>query len=110
MVRALCTGRSSSKGPKLAAMAFVLVAAAACSSAPSGAPATTTSSAGAVTSSSASSRQAAAFPSTVTHEFGSTTVTAEPKSVVTIGFNEQDFALALGVTPVGVREFFGYDY
>lgn len=30
-----------------------------------------------------------------------------PKRVVTVGFNDQDFALALGVKPVGVRQFQG---
>jgi iron complex transport system substrate-binding protein len=29
--------------------------------------------------------------------------------VVTVGFNEQDYTLAFGVVPVGVREFLGYD-
>ena len=32
-----------------------------------------------------------------------------PERVLTIGFNEQDYALAFGVEPVGVREFLGYD-
>jgi iron complex transport system substrate-binding protein len=50
-----------------------------------------------------------AFPVTMEHAFGSTTIDAAPERVVAIGFNEQDFVLALGVTPVGVREFLGYD-
>lgn len=49
------------------------------------------------------------FPVTVEHAFGSTTIEQRPQRVVTAGFNEQDFSLALGVTPVGVREFLGYD-
>jgi iron-siderophore transport system substrate-binding protein len=52
---------------------------------------------------------AAGFPVTIEHQFGSTTVPAAPQRVLTVGFNEQDFALALGVEPVGVREFLGYD-
>lgn len=48
------------------------------------------------------------FPVTMTHKFGSTTIEARPQRVVTIGFNDQDFALAVGVEPVGVREFLGY--
>jgi iron complex transport system substrate-binding protein len=50
---------------------------------------------------------AAAFPVTIEHAFGSTTVPAAPQRVATIGFNEADFALALGVVPVGVRDFIG---
>lgn len=50
-----------------------------------------------------------AFPVTIEHKFGSTTIEAAPQRVLTIGFNEQDYALALGVEPVGVREFLGYD-
>lgn len=49
-----------------------------------------------------------AFPVTMEHKFGSTTIPEQPERVVTIGFNDQDFALALGVEPVGVREFLGY--
>lgn len=50
-----------------------------------------------------------AFPVTITHEFGETTIPSEPTRVVTAGFNGQDFTLALGVQPVGVREYLGYD-
>lgn len=52
---------------------------------------------------------AAATGATITHKFGTTTVPANPTRVLTVGFNEQDFAIALGVEPVGVREFLGYD-
>jgi iron complex transport system substrate-binding protein len=48
-----------------------------------------------------------AFPVTLEHEYGSTTITAEPKRVVSVGYNDQDAILALGVIPVGVREWFG---
>jgi iron complex transport system substrate-binding protein len=51
----------------------------------------------------------AGFPVTIDHGFGSTTIPSRPQRVLTIGFNEQDFALAFGVEPVGVREFLGYD-
>src|SRR3712207_477851 len=51
-----------------------------------------------------------AFPVTIENKFGTTEIAAEPQRVVTVGFNDQDFVLALGVTPVGERENLGeYD-
>lgn len=51
--------------------------------------------------------ETAAFPVTVEHKFGSTTIDEEPRRVVSVGFNEHDFLLALGVVPVGLRDWFG---
>ncbi|MFG1944008.1 ABC transporter substrate-binding protein [Nonomuraea sp. NPDC048826] len=48
----------------------------------------------------------AAFPVTVEHKFGSTTIESRPTRVVTVGWNDQDFALALGVVPVSTRAWF----
>lgn len=54
---------------------------------------------------------AAGFPKTIEHKHGSTEIPAPPERVVSAGFTEQDILLALGVTPVGTREFTGgYDY
>ncbi|MCA9911968.1 MAG: iron-siderophore ABC transporter substrate-binding protein, partial [Anaerolineae bacterium] len=50
---------------------------------------------------------ASAFPVTIEHKFGSTTVTEVPQRVVVLGFTEQDPYLALGVIPVAVRYWFG---
>jgi iron complex transport system substrate-binding protein len=50
---------------------------------------------------------AEAFPVTVQHKFGATTIEREPKRVVTVGYTDQDPALALGVVPVGVGDFLG---
>jgi iron complex transport system substrate-binding protein len=50
-----------------------------------------------------------AFPVSIENQFGTTEIPSEPQRVVTVGFNDQDFVLALGVTPVGVRENLG-DY
>ncbi len=51
------------------------------------------------------------LPTTVTHKYGSTTITSEPKRVVALGYTDQDPVLALGVVPVGVGDFLGgYDW
>jgi iron complex transport system substrate-binding protein len=42
-----------------------------------------------------------AFPVTIEHAFGSTTIEEEPKRVATLGYDSQDFVLSLGVVPVG---------
>ncbi|WP_446664262.1 ABC transporter substrate-binding protein [Flexivirga sp. B27] len=46
-----------------------------------------------------------AFPVTVKHKYGSTTVKKAPKRVVCVGVSEQDTLLALGVVPVGVTSY-----
>jgi iron complex transport system substrate-binding protein len=61
-------------------------------------------------SSTDTSDQSGNFPVTITHSFGETTIDSEPSRVVTIGFNEQDFVLALGVKPVATRGNLSYDY
>lgn len=48
----------------------------------------------------------AAFPVTIDHKFGSTTIPAKPTRVLTVGWNDQDFVLALGEVPVSTREWF----
>lgn len=49
----------------------------------------------------------AAFPVTIEHKFGETTIDAEPLRVVSVGFGEHDGLLALGVIPVAVRDWYG---
>ncbi|WP_131742362.1 iron-siderophore ABC transporter substrate-binding protein [Actinomadura roseirufa] len=48
-----------------------------------------------------------AFPVTVAHKLGSTTVKSAPKRVVALGEVDQDALLALGVHPVGMTELTG---
>lgn len=51
--------------------------------------------------------QDSAFPVTIEHKFGSTTLTEAPERVVVIGYSEQDAYFALGVAPVAVRYWYG---
>jgi len=48
-----------------------------------------------------------AFPITIAHSFGETTIPAEPQRVVTVGQTDQDAVLALGVAPVATTEWYG---
>ncbi|MBN9214376.1 MAG: hypothetical protein ABS62_08590 [Microbacterium sp. SCN 70-200] len=43
-----------------------------------------------------------AFPVTITHALGETTIAAKPERVAAISWGNQDVALALGVVPVGM--------
>lgn len=47
---------------------------------------------------------AGAFPVTIEHAFGETTIEKEPTRVATVGWTDQDHALALGVVPVGATK------
>jgi len=50
----------------------------------------------------------AAFPVTVTTEFGDVTVDKEPVRVVALGWGDAETALALGVQPVGASDWLGF--
>ena len=54
--------------------------------------------------SSSTKAEADAFPVTIEHAFGKTTIEKEPKRVATLGWSDQDHALALGVVPVGATK------
>lgn len=47
-----------------------------------------------------------AFPVTIPHKFGETTITAEPMRVLSLGYSDQDAILAVGVVPVATRYWF----
>lgn len=53
-------------------------------------------------SASASSGSTDAFPVTLTHAFGETTIPAQPQRVATVGWGSTESVLALGVVPVGI--------
>jgi iron-siderophore transport system substrate-binding protein len=48
-----------------------------------------------------------AFPATIAHKYGETTVEKAPARVVCVGLTEQDALLALGIAPVAVTKWFG---
>ncbi|WP_338900019.1 iron-siderophore ABC transporter substrate-binding protein [Streptomyces sp. TG1A-60] len=48
-----------------------------------------------------------AFPVSIDHKYGSTTIEAEPQRIVTVGLTDQDAVLALGKVPVGTTEWLG---
>lgn len=50
-----------------------------------------------------------AFPVTLDHAYGQTTIPEQPQRIVTVGYTEQDTLWALGVAPVGVTDWYG-DY
>ena len=49
----------------------------------------------------------AAFPVTIKHKFGETTIEKAPERVVCLGLTDQDTLMALGVVPVGITYWFG---
>ncbi|MCE7006458.1 iron-siderophore ABC transporter substrate-binding protein [Kibdelosporangium philippinense] len=51
-----------------------------------------------------SGTNSSAFPVTIEHKFGSTTIKSEPKKVAVVGLMEQDALLALGVVPVATTQ------
>ncbi|WP_419999304.1 iron-siderophore ABC transporter substrate-binding protein [Streptomyces boninensis] len=83
----------------VAASALLMVSAAAC-----GSDGDSGDSAGPASDSKADK---GAFPVSLGHKYGSTTVKSEPKRIVTVGLTDQDSVLALGKVPVGTTEFVG---
>ena len=55
-------------------------------------------------SSSLSKAESGAFPATVKHVYGETTIEKEPKRVVALGWADADVVLSLGVVPVGASK------
>jgi iron complex transport system substrate-binding protein len=59
------------------------------------------------TSSAGATAESGAFPVTIEHKYGSTTIDKAPKRVVVVGLRDQDALLALGVVPVATTEWYG---
>ncbi|WP_028645432.1 ABC transporter substrate-binding protein [Nocardioides sp. URHA0020] len=57
--------------------------------------------------SSGAAPEESAFPVTIKHKYGETTIEKAPKRVVCLGLTDQDTLMALGVVPVGVTYWFG---
>jgi iron complex transport system substrate-binding protein len=55
------------------------------------------------------SAAAGAFPVTLTHKLGTTTIKSAPQRIVALGEADQDTLLALGVQPVGMAELTGVE-
>ena len=80
-----------------AAVALCAAALTACSTGSTDEPETATDGA-------ASEADADAFPVTIEHAFGETTIEEAPTRVATLGWTDHDHALALGVVPVGATK------
>ncbi|GAA4726675.1 iron-siderophore ABC transporter substrate-binding protein [Nocardioides endophyticus] len=57
--------------------------------------------------SSSGAPEESAFPVTIKHKYGETTIEKAPERVVCIGLTDQDTLMALGIVPVGVTYWFG---
>jgi iron complex transport system substrate-binding protein len=55
----------------------------------------------------AGSAESGAFPVTIEHKYGSTTIEEAPERVAVVGLREQDALLALGIVPVATSEWYG---
>jgi iron complex transport system substrate-binding protein len=97
---------------RLTAFVTLIVLLAACSGTPtlqtpSSLPAATEAPAAPAATVSAPAASAATFPVVIEHKYGSTQITQQPTRLVSVGFIDQDAILALGVVPVGIRDWYG---
>src|SRR5690606_24226553 len=52
----------------------------------------------------ANEADAGAFPITIEHAFGETTIESKPERVATVSWSNQEVPIALGIVPVGMAE------
>ena len=95
--------RFARSAPRVAVVAVAALALAACGG---GAEKSGSSSSPSAPASADGGGKPAAFPVTVAHKYGSTTIDKEPKTIVTLGLSDQDAVLALGVKPAGSVDWF----
>ncbi|MDO9409475.1 ABC transporter substrate-binding protein [Patulibacter sp.] len=93
--------------PTLVVAAAATLALAACGSDDDTTPAGDGAASSTATTGTAASAAPGPFPVSLTHSFGRTEIDEAPSRVATIGFNEADFALALGVQPIAERQVLG---
>jgi iron complex transport system substrate-binding protein len=74
---------------------------------PTGDTVSATESSGASSGSASGDVPASGFPVTIDTKYGEITINEQPERVISIGFTDQDYLLALGVEPVAVREWYG---
>jgi iron complex transport system substrate-binding protein len=60
-----------------------------------------------VTGGTTATTTASAFPVSVKHKFGTTTVPTKPERIAVVGLTEQDTVLALGEQPIATTEWYG---
>jgi iron complex transport system substrate-binding protein len=72
-------------------------------------PASARPSAAATPATPTSASQGGTFPVTIPHKHGQTTIPKKPERVVSVGYQDRDAILALGVKPLGLR-FWNQDY
>ncbi|GGQ72306.1 iron-siderophore ABC transporter substrate-binding protein [Streptomyces asoensis] len=94
--------RASRLSGLLASVALLAVAAVGCGSSGSGSGSSSADAKGPGASSASG-----AFPVTLDHKYGSTTIESAPRRIVTVGLTDQDAVLALGTVPVGTTEWLG---
>ncbi|WP_214106626.1 iron-siderophore ABC transporter substrate-binding protein [Acrocarpospora catenulata] len=91
----------SLRGGRATVLATALVMLAACGTTPD------TAAPAASSAPPAETAAPSAFPVTIEHKYGSTTIAAAPQRVFTVGLTDQDAVLALGTVPVGTTDWFG---
>lgn len=88
--------------PLVATGLVATLALAGCSTGPTDASGSGGAGSGTSASPAAGGAEPGAFPVTIEHAFGETTIEEEPRRVVTVGWSDADHVVDLGVVPVGV--------